>query len=137
MTPYSIEQLAPDLLFIRWHGNPSNREGLQFAADLAAYYDAADAPVYTLADLSGGFISDMGVIAHLSGLSRHEHHGGGVTFGGDYRADVFVGMYERMAHPTDNRNWYPTIAEAIQELERRVPGVTAELNWDQVLAEPQ
>jgi hypothetical protein len=126
MTPaYEFIPLSPSLLFIRWRYAPDNQQGFQFVTDLRRYLDAADNKVYTLADLSAGFISDMATIARLSSLSQHPNHGGGVTFGGDYRADMYVGLYERMAHPVDRHDWHPSLTTALAELERRFPGVTA------------
>ena len=129
---YNLIPLSDSLLFIRWNNTPTSKEALQFVTDLRAYLDTADTTVYTLADLSGGFIMDMGAIARLSSLSQHRNHGGGVTFGGDYRADMYVGLYERMAHPVDRHLWHPTLTEAMTDLERRFPGITENVDISQI-----
>lgn len=123
-TPYEFIPLSENLLFIRWNTTPDREQALQFVTDMRAYLDMAGGVVYTLADLSGGFITDMGAIARLSSLSQHPNHGGGVTFGGDYRADMYVSLYERMAHPVDRHRWHETLTAALVDLERRFPGIT-------------
>jgi hypothetical protein len=129
---YEFIPLSYNLLFIRWNNTPTHQEALQFVVDLRAYLDTADNTVYTLADLSGGFIMDMGAIARLSSLSQHRNHGGGATFGGDYRADMYVGLYERMAHPIDRHLWHPSLAEALADLERRFPSLTETIDESRI-----
>jgi len=114
---------------------PTHAESLQFIEDLIAAYNEAGGIVYTLADLSGGHISDMGVIARLSAVSRHPSHGGGATFGGDYRTEMYVSLYERMAHPGDNGVPANSLEAALMELEVRVPGITADVNWSEVIGQ--
>ncbi len=129
---YEFIPLSHNLLFIRWKHAPSHQQALQFVTDLRAYLDMADTTIYTLADLSGGFITDMAAIARLSSLSQHPNHGGGVTFGGDYRADMYVGLYERMAHPVDRHDWHPNLTAALADLERRFPGVTDDIDQSSI-----
>lgn len=133
MNSYEMQLLRDDLLLIRWNAIPNREDGLMFIRDLRNIYDAAPSPIYTIADLRHGHIKDMGIIMKLSELSNHPNHGGGITFGGDLRADAYVTVYERLAHPGNQRRWQPSFDSAVVALEHYVPGITQNIDWGNVL----
>lgn len=135
---YVIQTLTSELVFIKWYRmpKPGRSPASEFIAELQTQLDQAKQPLYFLSDLRGGLITDVRVLMQLGKLTQHPQYGGGVAFSHDVLSDIFVGVFTKFAGPAKGDDvLYEQLQQALDDLERRKPGIAQGIDWAAVLAQ--
>ena len=134
MRYFIITQLKPDLIFAKWYFTPvNNTEVVQkYFARLRHLLQIATTPIYAVADLRDGQITEARWLYELSKVLDHPHWGGGVAFSevlsGTVYADMFAQFSEKEQPATHS------LDAALATLETLKPGITQGVDWMAVLA---
>ncbi|MCC6612879.1 MAG: hypothetical protein IT320_05325 [Anaerolineae bacterium] len=131
---YRVRKLSEKLYYIRWLQRPSAVEGYEFIEDLRDLLDEVSQPIYFISDLRKGQITDVQVLRQLGDLTKHEHWAGSTAFSELIASKVFVNVFTSLAQQRTREIW-PTAQEALAYLESVAPGVTADIDWDNVLSD--
>src|SRR5688500_6457245 len=91
MSPYTIQQVTPQLVYIKWLRNPSDAESHQFLYDLHNILERATQTQYFISDLRRGRIMSVRAINQLSQLVQHQQWGGSTAFSQNPISKMFVG----------------------------------------------
>ncbi|MBE0689356.1 MAG: hypothetical protein IH587_04460 [Anaerolineae bacterium] len=131
---YSVHKLSERLYYIRWLKPPTSAEGHAFVDSLGRLLEESPQPVYFISDLRNGQITDVQVLRRLGGLTKHEKWAGSTAFSERIASKVFVNLFTALAQ-TRHREIWPTAEEALAYLESVCPGLTANIDWQDVLAD--
>ncbi len=133
---YIIHRLSPDLVLITWVGLPQTgtRVELAFLAELKQLLDQADQPFYLISDLRQGRIVDVGLLKQLADLTQHKNWAGSSAFANNPISAIFVDTFTKFAHfDKGHREIWDTPEEALAYLESLKPGITANIDWNEVI----
>lgn len=134
---YKIISLSDELVFIRWYHTPPHNStvGDHFVLEIKHLLEAAQRPLYFISDLRRGRIVSMRVIQNLAKLTEHPLWGGSTAFTGDPVTMMFVRSFKTFSTPSGTRNEIQkTPEEALSFLETLKPGITAGINWQELVS---
>jgi hypothetical protein len=135
---YKFINLSDELILIRWNRAPTKEEGAQYITEFTDLLDKAPHKLYVISDLRRGHISDARTIQGLSRLASHKNLGAGTAFASGMADQslkgIFVGLFVSLS---GDRSRVGQIAgsldEALEYLEKAKPGVTENIDWEEVL----
>jgi len=131
---YRVRKLSEQLVYIRWLQRPSAVEGYEFVQDLRDILNESPQPLYFISDLRKGQITDVQVLRQLGDLTKHAYWAGSTAFSELISSKVFVDVFTSLAQQRTREIW-PTAQEALAYLESICPGVTTDIDWDDVLSD--
>lgn len=137
---YEIIKLTEELVFIRWLRTPGKDSKVedQYLSDLRRVLDESSKPLYFLSDLRQGRIADVRAIQKLGQLTKHQHWAGSTAFSSDPITALLVRSFKSFATKVNSRNEMQDTPEAaLSFLETLKPGVTENIDWDQVIGQPK
>lgn len=133
---YQITPLTPELVFIKWYrlAKPGTIPEKNFVEDLRARLENASGKLYFISDLRDGRIMDVRLLQQLSGLVKAPNWGDGTAFANDPISKMFANVFARFAEKIHlRREIWDSPEEAIAYLESVKPGITAGIDWRQLL----
>lgn len=134
MSVYEFHKLKPELYLIVWCDFPTALQGEKFLQELQAIVEHADRKVCFLSDLRRGYIKDTLQISKLSKVIAHPNCGPTTAFG-SMGSQVFVGVTHRLLQRAQRNDFgWATLRDALKYLEEMQPGITADIEWDKVVA---
>ncbi len=130
---YSITKLSERLCFIRWTQDASDAEALEFVIELAAILEQSTVSLFFLSDLTRGCITQLDGLRRLADLTTHPNWGGSTSFA-SMSSSVFSSLFGRLVNTRqqDDRT-YMNPQEALDYLERLLPGITKDIDWSAIL----
>ena len=120
---FEFYPLSDELVFVRWHRNPTPVSQDAYLYELELLLDAARHHLYVICDVSEGQLSDGLAKQYLAKLRQHPHWGGSVSFGQAAVADA----RGRRAAPrplTGPDTSVRDVEDALDYLEGLKPGIT-------------
>ena len=121
---FEVYPLSDELIFVRWHRNPTPVSQDAYLYELEVLLDAARHRLYMISDVSEGQLSDKLAKQYLAKLHQHPHWGGCVSFG---QAAVADGAGRRRAPRSLSGPDASVrdVEDALDYLEGLKPGITA------------
>lgn len=135
---YTITKLSPELYYVRWLEAPQigSSSERQYITDIHVILDETPMPIFVISDLRQGRISNAMVLRELGKLANHPKIAGSTGFSSDPVTSLMMGVFKQYANRvlrgTDHQTW-ETPEEAIVYLERLKPGITMDIEWDQII----
>ncbi len=142
---YQITRVSDVLWFIRWYNEPSSPETEpNFLADLLYILDHTDKLVYFISDLRQGCITNVETLRRLGEMTRHPVWGGSSAFSGSSSLQEgtlytkhFVNLFSKYSEHDKHRfvkeEFWFTPEDALAHLEVIAPGITAGIDWSQLI----
>lgn len=131
---YRTQQLKPELVLIQWFKDPGIGSAIpqRWLADLTAYLDAADAPLYFISDLRQASITDVAAIRETVGaITKHPRYGGGTSFSQKFSSTLYANLFARLSRI--EKPSADTLEAALLILEEFNPGITKDIDWGTVV----
>ncbi|MEO1664800.1 MAG: hypothetical protein AAFU54_09190 [Chloroflexota bacterium] len=133
-TFYTIQQITPELVFIRWHGTPHKDHvaNHNWVEDIHRLLEQASVPQYFFSDVRKGYATSIQAINRLAKVIQHNNYGGGVALGHNLASRTYVSLTERIAD-RDESIYYHRLRDALDALDELKPGISKTVDWNRLL----
>lgn len=130
---YIITKLSERLYFIRWTEDATSDEASQFVIELRTILEQSTVPICFFSDLTRGCITQLDALRHLADLATHPNWNCSTSFA-SMSSSVFSSLFGRLVSARQQSDQtFMNPQDALDYLERLVPGITDQLDWDTIL----
>jgi hypothetical protein len=122
---FELHTLSDELIFVRWHRNPTPGSENAFLSVLEMLLDESCSRLYLITDAREGLLTSPRALRRIVELCQHPQFGGAVSYGQKIAAGKYFDLFRRMTAPADHsEELVQTVDEALDHLESLKPGLT-------------
>ncbi len=135
--PYRIVALKPNLVLIQWYQTPANHAPIiqEWLKELWQSVNTATEPICFLSDLRFGCVTDVRALKELATIAQHKNCAIGVGFSRSISSEVYANLFARLSK--ENNPMTDSLEAALQVLEQKQPGITADIDWQLALGDAE